>query len=200
MMCAMRYPPDHKAKTRAQILTAAAHLFRKRGIEPTGVDGVMSAVGLTAGGFYAHFPSKDALLAEAIDTAGERSYARWFSGFEQRRGRAFARELVARYLSSEHRDERAEGCLLPALGAEMARQSRPSRRRFQRRVEGMFCLVQERTSELALPRDRVIAAIALSVGAVVLARAVVDRRFSDEILAASRRGAARLLGLGGRAA
>ena len=69
----MRYPPEHKAKTRAQILTAAAQLFRKRGIEPTGVDNVMSAVGLTAGGFYAHFRSKDALVAEAIDIAGDRS-------------------------------------------------------------------------------------------------------------------------------
>ena len=189
----MRYPPEHKAKTRAQILTAAAQLFRKRGIEPTGVDNVMSAVGLTAGGFYAHFRSKDALVAEAIDIAGDRSYARWFSQFDQLRGRAFARALIARYLSPEHRYERAEGCVLPALGAEMARESRSARRRFERRLEGMIDHVAERTSELTLARDRVIAAITLSVGAVMLSRAVVDRRFSDEILTASRRNALRLL-------
>jgi TetR/AcrR family transcriptional repressor of nem operon len=196
----MRYPPDHKAKTRAQILTAAAQLFRKRGIEPTGVDGVMSAVGLTAGGFYSHFRSKDALVAEAIDTAGDRSYARWFSGFDHLRGRAFARAMLTRYLSAEHRDDRAEGCLLPTLGPEMARESRPSRRRFERRLEGMIAHVGERTSELALGRDRLIAAIALSVGALVLSRAVVDRRLSDDILTASRRHALRLLGISGRAA
>jgi TetR/AcrR family transcriptional repressor of nem operon len=194
----MRYPPEHKAKTRAQILTAASRLFRKRGIEPTGVDDVMSAVGLTAGGFYAHFRSKDALVSDAVDTAAERSYARWFSSFEQLRGRAFARALVTRYLSAEHRDERAEGCLLPTLGPEMPRGSRPSRRRFERRLEGMIAHVGERTSELGLGRDRVIAAIALSVGAVVLSRAVVERRFSDEILAASRRNALRLLGVSAR--
>lgn len=192
----MRYPPDHKAKTRAKILTAAAHLFREQGIEPTGVDRVMSAAGLTAGGFYSHFRSKDALVAEAIDTAADRSYERWFSGFEKLRGRAFARALLNRYLSAEHREERAEGCLLPALGAEMARESRSSRRRFERRLKGLLGYVGERTSGLAVERERWLAALALSVGALMLSRAVVDRRLSDEILGASRKNALRLLGLG----
>src|SRR5687767_2149684 len=90
---AMRYPRDRKIKTRAQILAAAATLLRSRGIDGTGVDAVMSAVGLTAGGFYAHFRSKDELVADAIEAAGAQAARRWHGGLEALEGRAYARAL-----------------------------------------------------------------------------------------------------------
>jgi TetR/AcrR family transcriptional regulator, transcriptional repressor for nem operon len=194
----MRYPRDRKIKTRTQILAAAATLLRSRGIDGTGVDAVMSAVGLTAGGFYAHFRSKDALVADAIEAAGAQAARRWHGGLEALEGRAYARALLDRYLSTEHRDDRAGGCILPALGAEMPRARRSSRRRFEQRL---LFLLDHMTERLAMKdargvnRDEVIASVALSVGGLVLSRAVTDRALADQILSASRKGAGRLLGL-----
>jgi TetR/AcrR family transcriptional repressor of nem operon len=164
----------------------------------------MSAVGLTAGGFYAHFRSKDALVADAIDEAGEQAAQRWHRGLEGLRGRTYARALLGRYLSPEHRDDRAGGCILPSLGAEMPRAKRSGRRRFEQRLVAMIEHVGERMQppvlarhepEAAVRREDVIATIALSVGGLVLSRAVLDQVLSDEILSASRRAAARLLGV-----
>jgi len=206
-MPAVRYPADRKLKTRSQILAAAANLLRTRGIDGTGVDAVMSAVGLTAGGFYAHFRSKDALVADAIEVAGDEAARRWHGGLEGLWGRDYARALLERYLSTEHRDDRARGCILPTLGAEMPRAKRTSRRRFEQRLlrlvdhMGERLRAQNESSATPLPgRDEVLATIALSVGGLVLSRAVPDRLFADEILEASRRGAARLLGISGAAA
>jgi TetR/AcrR family transcriptional repressor of nem operon len=194
----MRYPRDRKIKTRSQILAAAATLLRSRGIDGTGVDAVMSAVGLTAGGFYAHFRSKDALVADAIEAAGAQAARRWHDGLEALEGRAYARALLDRYLSTEHRDDRAGGCILPALGAEMPRARRSSRRRFEQRLLFLLDHMSERLAvkdARGVNRDEVIASVALSVGGLVLSRAVTDRALADQILSASRKGAGRLLGL-----
>lgn len=192
----MRYPPDRKSKTRERILDAAANLIRRQGIEETGVDDVMKAAGLTAGGFYSHFRSKDALVTDAVDRAGQRSFQHWFSGLEALSGPAFSRELVARYLSPEHRGDREHGCILPTLGSDMARAKRPTRRRFERRLEGLLDLIAAHTQGASGPdREAILATVALSIGGVVLSRAVNDRAFSDEILKASRSGAHALLGL-----
>jgi TetR/AcrR family transcriptional repressor of nem operon len=194
----MRYPRDRKIKTRAQILAAAATLLRSRGIDGTGVDAVMSAVGLTAGGFYAHFRSKDALVADAIEAAGDQAARRWHGGLEALEGRAYARALLDRYLSTEHRNDRAGGCILPALGAEMPRARRSSRRRFEQRLVFLLDHLSERLAlkgVRAVNREEVIASVALSVGGLMLSRAVTDRALADQILSASRKGAGRLLGL-----
>jgi TetR/AcrR family transcriptional repressor of nem operon len=194
----MRYPRDRKIKTRAQILAAAATLLRSRGIDGTGVDAVMSAVGLTAGGFYAHFRSKDALVADAIEVAGAQAARRWHGGLEALEGRAYARALLDRYLSTAHRNDRAHGCILPALGAEMPRARRSSRRRFEQRLVFLLDHLSERLAVKGgrgVSRDEVIASVALSVGGLVLSRAVTDRALADQILEASRKGAGRLLGL-----
>jgi len=192
----VRYPPDRKSKTRERILDAAANLIRLQGIEETGVDAVMKAAGLTAGGFYAHFRSKDALVTDAVDRAGQMSFRRWFSGLEALHGRAFARELVARYLSTEHRGDREHGCILPTLGSDMARAKRPTRKRFEQRLAGLLELIARHTEgEPGVHREQILATVALSIGGVVLSRAVNDRALSDEILKASRSGAHALLGL-----
>jgi TetR/AcrR family transcriptional regulator, transcriptional repressor for nem operon len=192
----VRYAADHKQKTRARILRAAARLFRKRGIAATGVDSVMAAAGLTAGAFYAHFRSKDALVLEAFEAAADESYESWYGRFEHLRGRAWAQAMVALYLSEEHRDALGKSCVLPSLGADIARGKPAGRARFERRVRGMFDHITEQSAEeLGVTRAEVIAGIALAVGGVLLARAVQSPALSEEILRAAREGAERLLGL-----
>jgi TetR/AcrR family transcriptional repressor of nem operon len=175
---------------------SAAELFRSDGIAETGVDRVMARAGLTSGGFYAHFPSKDALVAEAVDAGANASRDRWYGRFDHLAGRAWAEALISTYLSDEHRDDRASGCILPSLGGEIGRARRPSRVRFERRVRGMFDFIEARTQgELPAERAAIVAALSACVGGLLLSRAVVTPALSREILEGARAGARRLLGL-----
>jgi TetR/AcrR family transcriptional repressor of nem operon len=195
----VRYPAGHKQASRQKILNAAAELFRRQGVAATGVDSVMAAAGLTAGGFYAHFRSKEALVAAAVDTAGEKATERWFAPLAERRGRSWSRAFVTRYLSEEHRDDKSSGCLVPSLAADVARSGVTPRRHFERRLRGFFEVVVERAgATTARDRERALGAVALCVGGVLLSRVVVDRKLSDEILAACRAGASELLDGNGR--
>ncbi len=190
----MRYPAGHKQESRHKILNAAAELFRRHGIDATGVDSVMAAAGLTAGGFYAHFRSKEALIAAAVDTAGEKAAERWFAPLARERGPAWSRAFVERYLSEEHRDDRSSGCLVPSLAADVSRAGTTPRRHFERRLRGFFAVVVEQAgATTARERERALGAIALCVGGVLLSRVVVDRKLSGEILSACRASARQLL-------
>lgn len=191
-MLRMRYPPDQRQKTRERILSAAADLLRRRGIAGTGVDQIMAAAGLTAGGFYSHFRSKDALVADAIDAAAEKARERWYTPFDHLRGKAWAERLIQTYLSPEHRDDLEGGCILPSLAGDVARATPASRKQFARRLQGLFEHAMARSQG---ERGPVIAAIALCVGGIALSRVVTERRQAQEILAAARLGAAVLLGL-----
>jgi TetR/AcrR family transcriptional repressor of nem operon len=191
-MLAMRYPPDQRQKTRERILSAAADLLRGRGIAGTGVDQIMAAAGLTAGAFYSHFRSKDALVADAIDAAAEKARQRWYTPFDHLRGKAWAERLIETYLSPEHRDDLEGGCILPSLAGDVARASPASRKQFARRLQGLFDHAVARSQGERAP---VIAAIALCVGGIALSRVVPERQKAQEILAAARLGAAVLLGL-----
>src|SRR2546427_7474772 len=143
----MRYPPGHKQRTHQRILDTAAGLFRKRGYAATGVDAVMTSAGLTAGGFYAHFRSKQALLAEALELAFQRSRDHWRSRLQGREGPAWVRAHITSYLSQEHRDAAEHGCPMPALGAEIARLSPTSREIFEQHLSRLV-RSEEHTSEL----------------------------------------------------
>ncbi|HEY3493173.1 MAG TPA: helix-turn-helix domain-containing protein [Polyangiaceae bacterium] len=192
----MRYPPGHRQESRSRILHAAAELFRRNGIAATGVDRVMARAGFTAGGFYGHFASKDGLVAAAVDAAAVESSQRWYGRFDELRGRAWATALVETYLSTEHRDDRSGGCILPSLGGEIARSGGPARLRFERRLRGLFDFAALRSQgELPAEREEFVAAIALCVGGLLLSRAVKTPALSREILAAARAGALRLLGV-----
>jgi TetR/AcrR family transcriptional regulator, transcriptional repressor for nem operon len=194
----VRYPPDQRLKTRERILSAAADLLRRRGIAATGVDHVMAAAGLTAGGFYTHFRSKDALITDAIETAADKARERWYSPFDHLRGEAWAERLIQTYLSPEHRDDLDGGCILPSLACDVTRSTPTSRKHFARRLQGLFVHATARSQgEIAPERPAIIAAIALCVGGIVLSRVVPERRFAHEILEAARLGAAQLLGLKG---
>jgi len=189
----VRYPASRKQQSRERILSAAADLFRLRGLDATGVDAVMAAAGLTPGGFYAHFRSKDALVAAAVAKAGEKARARWVVPLDALRGAAWSRAFVRRYLSEEHRDDREAGCTLPTLSDDVARSGVAARRHVQTNLAGLFELIAERSGAPGVEREQVFGAVALCVGGLLLSRVVVDRRLSNEILRGCRASAERLL-------
>jgi TetR/AcrR family transcriptional repressor of nem operon len=149
----------------------------------------MKAVGLTAGGFYAHFDSKQALLAEALAQAFAELRETLFAGLEEVSGPPLLRAVMARYLSRSHRDDQARGCPLPVLAAEIAREGPAPRKALAAHLETLARELAPRTP--AAPglssEDRVLATVALAAGALMLARAVPDSELSDRILAAARR-------------
>src|SRR5438270_7068946 len=116
----MRYEPEHKTRTRDRIVRNAARKLRAEGLSGSGVASVMKASGLTVGGFYKHFQSKDELLAEAIAQAFSDS-EKIFSSLQNIPREDRWKEIVRRYLSPEHCDHPDAGCPVAALGAEMAR-------------------------------------------------------------------------------
>src|SRR3954465_3034223 len=111
----MRYAPDQKEKTRAKILEAGGKVFRRQGYHASGVDKVMEEAGLTAGGFYAHFDSKQALLAEAVTCAAAEATGKIESGLEELSGKEWLEAFLARYLSPQHVRVPGDGCPLVAL-------------------------------------------------------------------------------------
>ncbi|MDB5295376.1 MAG: yxaF [Phycisphaerales bacterium] len=187
-----------KEQTREAILRAASTLFRRDGYHATGVDKVMAAVGLTAGGFYAHFRSKSDLLAAVLGRGGRdvpMFAAADAAGLD---GVDWVRTLADQYLSPAHRDGPATGCLIPALGPEVGRADPAARAAFEaalrglvrRVVDGLAVADSDRASSNAL------AIIAMAVGAQVLARGVADEALSDQILAAARGHLETLIGPG----
>jgi len=181
----MRYTSNHKAETRQRIIGEAARRFRKDGIDGTGLVPLMKALGLTHGGFYAHFESKDALVQASLEAAAEQTLERWQAppaGTPS--AEPSARAVIDHYLSAAHRDEPGEGCPLPTLAAELGVRGQPSATA-DAIVARMTALLAD--CELAVPpADRSLVALAAMVGALTLARAVSDRAVSDGILAAVR--------------
>jgi len=185
----MRYPPSRKRATRARILEAAARTFRRRGFSGAGVDDVMKAAGLTAGGFYSHFASKDALFAEVIQTVLREPDGRLTKGLEKLSGDGQLRALVERYLGDEHRCDVEQGCPMPPLLAEVARSGKRTRAAFEKVLARQLDDFHSRfpTRDGQEPRAAAIARLATMVGGMSLARAVADEHFAAEILAACRR-------------
>lgn len=197
----MRYAPDHKPATRARIVAAAGKVLLEQGLAGAGVHQVMARAGLTHGGFYAHFQSRDALIAEALEALLEERRGQLVAGLDELRGEARLAQVVGRYLNRHHRDNAEEGCPLPALGGELARADPELRARFER---GLAALADE----IVAPQDededaeasegagagpgasleeRALATLALCAGGVMLSRAVGDGELSDRILRACRR-------------
>jgi TetR/AcrR family transcriptional repressor of nem operon len=182
----MRYSPDHKEKTRARILESATTAFRRHGYHATGVDTVMEEAGLTAGGFYAHFASKDALLAEALEYYSTKASGKLTAGLEDRSGAEWVELMVDRYLATGHRARPETGCPLPSLAAEVSRAGEAPRRAFERLVSDLIAKIATHLPQGEDGDDRAIVMAALCVGGMTLARGVHDPGFSDHILAACR--------------
>ena len=186
----MRYPPAHKQATRSRIISAASAAFRERGVEGTGVDEVMRRAGLTHGGFYAHFRDKSELVAEACADAFDAAVGNLDRIAAQPTAAKRARVLIDSYLSRHHRDNRGSGCLVVAVGADMARLSGPARggyaRGFVRHIDRL-CEALRLARDPEENRDRVTHLMSSLVGALIFARATDDAARSDALLSSSRR-------------
>ena len=150
----MRYAAGHKEQTRAKILQAAGKVFRREGYHAAGVDKVMEEAGLTAGGFYAHFGSKEALLAETLAPAAAEAGARRDKDLEGVAGRAWVEAFVERYLSPSHRGKTEDGCPLPALVSEVARAGGPVKASFEAIVRDLAARLPGHAGER--PRRRIV--------------------------------------------
>ncbi len=177
----MRVTREQAAENRERIVEAAARLFRDKGFDGVGVDAIMGEAGLTHGGFYGHFKSKEALAVEAVTRALD-------DGARIQDRRTSFGELVGGYLSERHRADRADGCAVAALSADIGRQGGAIRRRLtagmQRQIDRIVSLMKHGTP--IARRRRAIATYAGMVGALTLARAVDDPALAQEILAAAR--------------
>ena len=176
----MRMTREKAAESRARIVETASRLFRERGFDGVGLDAIMKEAGLTHGGFYGHFSSKEDLAAEAVARALEQG-----AGLQSRYTNVA--DFVSDYLSESHFADRANGCVLAALGGDMARRGGGARsgvtsyvRNALERLAGLF------RGTAAARRRRAITTLAGVVGAMTLARAIEDPTLADEILSTAR--------------
>ena len=184
----MKKSKAETAKTRTIILRTASRAFRERGFSGVAVKDFMGQAGLTHGGFYAHFPSKEALLVEACEEAFSDSLERWMGVAEAAPAGHGLRAMVETYLSPKHRDQPGYGCMIPSLGGEISRESPHVRQAFTRSISTLLERLGEHM-EASEPQEREAAAMSLlarMVGGMVLARAVEDPTLSDRILEACR--------------
>jgi TetR/AcrR family transcriptional repressor of nem operon len=183
----MRVTKEKAATNRRRILSAASRLFRENGIDSSGVDAITEEAGLTHGAFYSQFESKEAVAAEAIRLALEGSRR----AFEQaakgkKRRQAFA-SIVDAYLARAHRDSPGNGCVIAALGPDIARQPKRVRDAFTRGLKGSLALLAELVPGHTDSRryEEATATLSCMAGALILARAVNDERLSRRILEAA---------------
>lgn len=185
------------ARNRQSILDAAARLFRERGVDGVGLNELMREAGFTQGGFYNHFESKEALVAEVMASAMTVSSAKLFEllgkPVEAHQGNRFARQIKF-YLSKGHRDDIENSCAFACLAPDARRMGKGAQMRY---AQGLHLALNQLASIVESdllhasderPRDRAIALYAQMVGALVLSRAVqsADRTLADEILTAAR--------------
>ena len=174
----MRYEKGHKEATRRHIVEVASRQFRENGVAAAGIAGIMSAAGLTNGAFYLHFDSKEDLVRAVLGDERER-------GLESNlRGNVGLEESVRNYLAPRHRENAGSGCPTAALVAEIARHPAKTRDVFTKKVEEIIELVADRLrdSSAARRQRKAMAIYGMMVGSLQLARAVNDRKLSDEIL------------------
>jgi TetR/AcrR family transcriptional repressor of nem operon len=176
----MRVTREQAAANRQRIVEAASALFRKHGFDGVGVDDITKAAGLTHGGFYGHFKSKDDLAAEACAHEGVDPWLSWMDAAPHQR----LDGLVRSYLTTRHRDNRSNGCLFAALGSEVVRQPKAVRHAFTKRLRSKIdTLVRALPGRSAAARrEKALATMAGLVGALTLSRAVDDSTLADEIL------------------
>ena len=184
----MRYSAEHKAETHARIVRKASVRLRERGAHGVGVSDLMKEAGLTHGGFYAHFASREALLIEAFGDAMDRSTERWRRTLAELAPEKRLPAVVDHYLAPQHRDDVGHGCAVPALGAEIARESPKTRKAFAAKMEAMVDTFADHIPDAPrkTARKRAAAILATLMGTVVMARIAGNSEFSDEILSAGR--------------
>jgi len=184
----MRYSREHKLETHARIVKRASVRLREKGAHGIGVADLMKDAGLTHGGFYAHFDSREALVIEAFAHAMDRSTERWRKLAEQTPPDQRMAAIVDAYLTPAHRDDPGHGCAIPTLGAEIARESPRTRKAFAAKLEEMINALAAQIPDLPRKsaRKQATAMIATMMGTLVMARVAGNGEFSEEILGSGR--------------
>ncbi len=184
----MRYSREHKLETHARIVKKASVRIREKGAHGIGVADLMKDAGLTHGGFYAHFDSREALVIEAFAYAMDRSTERWRKLTETIAPEKRMATIVETYLTPLHRDDAGHGCAITALGAEIARESPKTRKAFAAKLEQMVDMIAEQIPDVPrkAARKQALATLSTMVGALVLSRIAGSGELSDDILGAGR--------------
>jgi TetR/AcrR family transcriptional repressor of nem operon len=178
-----RTAPTRKDATHERIVEAAARAIRRSGYSGTGVADIMKDAGLTHGGFYAHFASREAMLAEAADRAGAEGVAAGARIAAAAPPKQALQAMIRAYLSEAHLEAVETGCGVAALCSETPRQAPEVRRAATRRIKEMIDLVARESPDWGRPgvHEHALVTVAAMVGALVLARAVDDSRLSDAL-------------------
>jgi TetR/AcrR family transcriptional regulator, transcriptional repressor for nem operon len=178
----MRYSQDHKQATRQRILDAAGRRFKQDGIDGAGVATVMSDAGLTNGAFYAHFTSKEDLVANVL---ADQLRAQHQSFDAHPSNRAGLEAFIRSYLSPHHRDQYADGCPSAALLDEIARRPDATKQVFTDELMGVIGDIASRLdpTDAEEARTDALTIFGLMIGTLQLARALTDRELSDQLLA-----------------
>jgi TetR/AcrR family transcriptional regulator, transcriptional repressor for nem operon len=189
----MGHSQAEKARTHERIVAAASRQFREKGLDGIGLADLMKGAGVTVGGFYKHFPSRDALVGEAVADA--------FGPWEVRVREAEASgqkisfiELLAEYLEPAHRDRRGEGCVFAALAADLARSDDATRAAATEQIDRTLNLLARLLGDAEDKRPAAILAYSAMIGAISLARIATDAALSDEILGSTQAALVQLAG------
>jgi TetR/AcrR family transcriptional regulator, transcriptional repressor for nem operon len=184
----MRYSKEHKQETHARIVKKASVRLREKGAHGIGVADLMKEAGLTHGGFYAHFDSREALVIEAFNYAMDRANERWRKIAEQTPSDKRLSTIIESYLSPLHRDDPGHGCAVPSLGAEIARESPKTRKAFAAKLEQMIDMMADQILDVPrkTARKQAMATLATMMGTMVLSRIAGNGEFSEQILSAGR--------------
>jgi len=185
----MKVSREQVAYNRKLILDRASRLFRKKGFDGVGIVDIMKSAGLTHGGFYGHFRSKDQLIAESCADALTKTRENWENEARHHPDDPLG-AVVRSYLTAAHRDDPATGCVFASVGAETARRRTIVRRPFTQEVRTNLVMLERFATESSkiARRKRAIATLAGMVGALILARAVDDESLSNEILSVAADG------------
>jgi TetR/AcrR family transcriptional repressor of nem operon len=194
----MRKSRDETAQTRQRIVTTGATEFRRNGIAGTGVAEVMAAAGLTHGGFYRHFDSKDALVKECLVCAQDSLRTSIETAIKTRPGRAGVLQAIDDYLSLAHRDGGADSCPFVTLGSELARADRDIREAATTSLMKLADVIAEHLDDLSPAAAKKEAFVLLStmIGAMTTARVVLDKKLAATILTETRKSLSRQFGDG----
>ncbi|MDE3115499.1 MAG: TetR/AcrR family transcriptional regulator [Pseudomonadota bacterium] len=194
----MRYSQTHKDETHARLVSIAGQALRKAGPDKLSVAEVMKEAGLTHGGFYAHFKSKDALLAEALEAVFAQSRERITKQLEGLPPRHALATFIDSYMSRRHRDNPEQGCPITALNSDLPRQSKAVRAVFDAGTRRLIAWVADLIGETGFEGDAGALApsiVSAMAGAVAVSRAVSDKSLSDEMLETARTGIKAHLGV-----
>ncbi len=184
----MRYSPEHKQETHDRIVKKASVRLREKGAHGIGVADLMKEAGLTHGGFYAHFDSREALVIEAFGYAMDRSMEHWRKLTNEVSPDKRLAMIADAYLSTLHRDNPGHGCSIPALGAEIARESPKARKAFAGKLDEMIEMLADNIPNVPrkAARKQAVATLATMAGTMLLARIAGSSELSDEVLKVGR--------------